>query len=299
MTIEGKTKRLLPGPDAGTLIMETKDELTGGDAAKKAEIAGIAVHKTTQTANVFQLLQNAGIPVAYLSQQDERRLIVSDCDMLPLELVMRRYAWGSFLKREPSFRQEDGTPFRFDTIRCEFFHKLTAVLPPLVPEAIQMDEGDARNKYLKDGKWAEGTYTDPYIHMEGNQWNLHSAKVPFDAAKPLMETQAIVDEKERNFIQDELMLPCFQTLEKAWNAIETEVGSVALVDIKIEVGRRKTDGKLVISDVIDNDSWRIWPGADPKQQLDKQVFRDGGDLGEVADNYARVAKLSQLFLKNV
>jgi phosphoribosylaminoimidazole-succinocarboxamide synthase len=41
--IEGKTKRLTPGPQPGTIIMETKDELTGGDAAKRAHIAGIAI----------------------------------------------------------------------------------------------------------------------------------------------------------------------------------------------------------------------------------------------------------------
>lgn len=296
MTIEGKTKRIVPGPEEGSIIMETKDELTGGDAAKKATIQGIAAHKTTQTANVFRLLKKADIPVAFIDQPNETSLLCSDCDMLPLELVMRRYAWGSFLKREPRFKKEDGTPYRFDEVRCEFFHKWTLVLPPLVPEPTQMDEGEARDRYLKDGKWAEGTYTDPYIHIENGAWTLYSPKTPFDANHPLKAIEAVVGEDERQEIVQKLMLPCFHTLEKAWATVETQYGNVALADIKIEVGRRKTDGKVVIADVIDNDSWRIWPGGDPKKQLDKQNFRDGHPLSQVADNYALVAELTKQFL---
>jgi phosphoribosylaminoimidazole-succinocarboxamide synthase len=96
-------------------------------------------------------------------------------------------------------------------------------------------------------------------------------------------------------ILDDLTRPCFQTLEHAWARVQTEHGPVALADLKIEVGRRKRDGKIVIADVIDNDSWRIWPGADPSKQLDKQSFRDGSGLSLVSDNYALVAELTRRF----
>lgn len=298
MLIEGKTKRLTSGPETGTILMETKDELTGRDAAKKATIAGIATHKTQQTAHVFQLLQNHDIPVAFIEQKEATSLLCYDCDMLPLELVMRRYAWGSFLKREPSYQQADGTPFRFEEVRYEFFHKWAVVMPPVREHPQQMNENQARSLYLKDGVWEPGVYTDPYIHLAENQWQLHPAKIPFDASQPLMSVDPVVSERERQSILEELMLPCFQALEDAWARIETQHGPVALVDIKIEAGRRKTDGKVVIADVIDNDSWRIWPGADPKQQLDKQNFRDGHPLRMIADNYALVAELTQQFLTN-
>ena len=64
------------------------------------------------------------------------------------------------------------------------------------------------------------------------------------------------------------MVPCFEILEKAWKKFDVD-----LIDMKIEVGINQNK-EIVIADVIDNESWRIWPNGDPKKQLDKQSFRD-------------------------
>jgi phosphoribosylaminoimidazole-succinocarboxamide synthase len=83
----------------------------------------------------------------------------------------------------------------------------------------------------------------------------------------------------------------FETLERAWARVD-----VTLVDLKIEFGR-DTRGNLLVADVIDNDSWRLWPGGDKTRMLDKQVYRNlkditPRDLQEVADRYALVADLT-------
>jgi phosphoribosylaminoimidazole-succinocarboxamide synthase len=70
----------------------------------------------------------------------------------------------------------------------------------------------------------------------------------------------------------------YEILAHAWRRRD-----VLLVDLKIEFGRLASGenrGSLVIADVIDNDSWRIWPQGREEKMLDKQMYRN---LSEVTD----------------
>jgi phosphoribosylaminoimidazole-succinocarboxamide synthase len=292
---EGKTKRIVSTDNPNEVLIETKDDLTGGDAAKKETISGISIHKTTQTTNAFNLLSKAGIPSAYLRKESENSFICESCDMLPLELVTRRFAWGSYLKRHPDLVSTKEAPHRFDSIQAELFHKHAVVVPPLVESSSQMEEGQARDAYLKDGVWKSGVFTDPYLETGEGTWKLHNPKAPILDETTLLSIDAMMSEEELRELVEGIMIPTFETLEKAWAGIQVEGSPVALVDMKIEVGRRKRDGKIVLADVIDNDSWRIWPGADPKRQLDKQCFREDAALSTVANNYELVARLTDSF----
>ena len=64
--------------------------------------------------------------------------------------------------------------------------------------------------------------------------------------------------------------------------------------MKIEVGINQNK-EVVIADVIDNDSWRIWPNGVPRKQLYKQSFRDGEKLTDVQRKYAIVTEYTKKF----
>ena len=78
----------------------------------------------------------------------------------------------------------------------------------------------------------------------------------------------------------------FLVLEKAW---QLEGGT--LVDFKVEFGF-DAKGHLLLADVIDNDSWRVIENG---AYIDKQVYRDGGALDDVAAKYRQVAETTGHF----
>lgn len=85
----------------------------------------------------------------------------------------------------------------------------------------------------------------------------------------------------------------FDILAHAWRRQD-----VLLVDLKVEFGRAPAAAggtEIVLADVIDNDSWRIWPAGDQSQMLDKQIYRNlaaptTSDLESIKGKYEEVAE---------
>ena len=99
--IEGKTKQIEILDDPTLVRITTKDSLTANDAAIQADLP-VAEDKTTQNCNVMFHLKQAGVPVAFEIRNNETSFIAKKCKMIPIECVIRRRAFGSYLKREPS-----------------------------------------------------------------------------------------------------------------------------------------------------------------------------------------------------
>jgi|TARA_B100000929_G_scaffold290450_1_gene284027 phosphoribosylaminoimidazole-succinocarboxamide synthase len=62
---------------------------------------------------------------------------------------------------------------------------------------------------------------------------------------------------------------------------------IKLIDFKVEFGKRKSDGNIILADEISPDTCRLWD-ADTDKKLDKDRFRI--NLGNVIEAYQEVAR---------
>jgi phosphoribosylaminoimidazole carboxylase/phosphoribosylaminoimidazole-succinocarboxamide synthase len=260
---EGKTKIIRQhDTDPALVFVQSKNDITAGNTIKHDVIAGKATWANTTTCNVFNLLQQCGIPVAFKKQCDATTFEADYCEMILYEVVIRREAHGSFLKRHPYLEKGH----YFPQLIVEFFLKTT------------------------DQEW-EGTaipVNDPLTQISDDQLNLYLPAVPLHQQKPFMILDTFPLCNQRELFQEisAIAQQTFLILEKAWQLVGGR-----LVDLKIEFGFNK-EGKLLLADVIDNDSWRVVYDG---HYIDKQVYRDGADLETVAKLYANVAELTANF----
>jgi len=277
---EGKTKIIWEmAGDPDHVLIESKDDITAGDGAKHDLLPGKGVLATTTTCNCFRLLGQNDILTHFIQQIDERTFLARKVEMIPIELVARRIATGSYLKRHP--RVTEGS--RFIQPEIEFFLKDDERHDPLM-----IWDEDRRCFRLYDAK---KPLRKGYIEDLNRDYPF--APVCSEEAEDL----------------EQILREVFLVLERAWAQ-----QNVVLVDLKIECGYVTDnsqdpwdDGVLtidtftVVADVIDNDSWRIWPQGDKSQMRDKQVYRDSGEMTEqtikaIQDNYAWVAEATKRFL---
>jgi phosphoribosylaminoimidazole-succinocarboxamide synthase len=244
----GKTKVLYENPgQPHQLVVAQTDQISAGDGARRNEIAGKGRLAAQTTARVFRLLNLCGLPTHYLTggeDDDNNEMVVRRANMIPLEVVTRGVAAGSFVKRNPSVQR--GTL--------------------LVPRVIEF--------FLKDDANHDPMITPDQI-----------------VARNIASPQEIG-------IMTELARLTFDILSHAWRKRD-----VLLVDLKVEFGRLAggdNQGQLVIADVIDNDSWRVWPQGREELMLDKQIYRnltavDDRALENVKRAYERVAEMVGTF----
>lgn len=239
---EGKTKVVYAHPtDPALVVLVHKDSISAGDGARRNEIEGKGALSGRTAANVFRFLNQSGVVTHFVDAPSAVEMVTRRCEMIPIEVVMRRRATGSYLRRHPE--TAEGT--QFDPALVEFFIKDDARHDPQISE---------------DEMVAQGVATADEV--------------------------ATMTEQGRRV---------FGLLEQAWAAYD-----VALIDLKIEFGR-DTSGTLVVADMIDNDSWRIWPGGDKDRMLDKQIYRNMSSvtsegLDALKQKYAEVAELTERFV---
>jgi len=119
--IEGKTKIIVPlwnGSDIG--LVENKNDITGGNGERHNVLLGKAELATRTTCNIFEyLMKGLDVPFSYIGRDGPATFLTRTCKMIPVEVVVRRVATGSYLMRNPEVK--DG--FVFPNPVVEFYYK--------------------------------------------------------------------------------------------------------------------------------------------------------------------------------
>ncbi len=106
---EGKAKQLYASSNQGEVIIHYKDDATAFNGIKKASIENKGILNNAISTRIYRYLGEHGIRTHYLetlNESDQRCLAVT---IIPLEVIVRNVAAGSFSKR---LQVEEGTPLQ-------------------------------------------------------------------------------------------------------------------------------------------------------------------------------------------
>ncbi len=265
----GKTKSIKDAGN-GCVFIDSKNDITAGDGLRHDVLEGKAAASTRTTCNIFKLLEKHGIRTHFVRQVDDTTFVARHLNMIKLELVARRFASGSYLKRFPEVAK--GTVF--DELVFEIFEKDDTLSPPEAKD-------DTRN--------------DPYVEFDFDRGVMRRWKPKQPMAEGFIDERSLAETSVPFMTPElrerlrELTLRSFLVLEEAWD----KLGWV-YIDFKIECGFDRETGELLVGDVIDSDSGRLeFDGKD----MSKQSYRDGSKpLSEIGEDFKMVARLTDSFV---
>jgi len=96
---EGKAKKVYNTEDPDILIVDYKDDATAFNGEKKGTIVGKGVINNRMANYMMQVLEKEGVPTHFVEELSDRETAVKKVEILPLEVIIRNVAAGSFSKR--------------------------------------------------------------------------------------------------------------------------------------------------------------------------------------------------------
>lgn len=144
MLYEGKAKKVYKTEDENLYIVDYKDDATAFNGLKKGSIAGKGVINNKMTNIIFQYLAENGIENHFVKELSDRETLVKKVQIVPLEVIVRNIAAGSFSKK---FGVEEGTPLKNAVL--EFSYKNDDLGDPMINDMQITAIGIATEQELK------------------------------------------------------------------------------------------------------------------------------------------------------
>lgn len=126
---EGKAKKVFSTENPSMVIVSYKDDATAFDGQKKGTVAGKGAVNNKMTNFLFKMLEERGVKTHLVEELSDRETLVKKVDIVPLEVIVRNVAAGSFSKR---YGVEEGRVFKSPTV--EFSYKNDDLHDPLINE---------------------------------------------------------------------------------------------------------------------------------------------------------------------
>lgn len=146
---EGKAKVLFEGPEPGTLVQYFKDDATAFNNKKQGTITGKGVLNNRISEYLMTRLGEIGIPTHFVRRLNMREQLIKEVEIIPIEVVVRNVAAGSFSKR---FGMSEGEALPRSVV--EYYYKSDELDDPMITE-----------EHVTAFGWASPTEIDEVLSM--------------------------------------------------------------------------------------------------------------------------------------
>jgi phosphoribosylaminoimidazole-succinocarboxamide synthase len=96
---EGKAKKVFATDNSDYCIVSYKDDATAFNGKKKGTIVGKGVVNNRMSNFMFRMLEEKGVNTHYVEELNDRDTVVKKVEIVPLEVIVRNRAAGSFSKK--------------------------------------------------------------------------------------------------------------------------------------------------------------------------------------------------------
>lgn len=124
---EGKAKKVYSTKDENLVIVSYKDQATALNGKKVGTIKGKGKINNKLTNHFMKILEKEGIPTQFVEEISDTETVVKKVEIIPLEVIIRNFAAGSFSKR---YGVKEGV--KFETPCFEFSLKNDSLNDPLI-----------------------------------------------------------------------------------------------------------------------------------------------------------------------